>query len=352
MIRKIVFATIITFTFSCKQSEKTTDNSQKTDFKYAKNISFSEDEHTITIESNGNVTSFNKNELPITNVMVETTAGIAYLNELEALSAIKGIVDPNYIYNPEIVSKIKNKEVLEIGNMNELYLELILQQKPELIIASTNPILAKYHQQLEQNGVKILYINEYLEHEPLGRLEYLKVFGKILKKEEIANQRFESIENKYDSIKTIIQTQGNGNVTTLMNTMFGDVWYLPAKNTLQAKLINDAKGNYIFNKKQSDNALNLSFEEVYAEAKNATHWINPSYNSLAQMKASYPNYSWFEAYKNGNVYNSNKRSNANGAQDYFEQGIIRPDIILNDLGKIFYPELFPNYELYFYQQLK
>ena len=352
MIKKLFFVTAILFFVSCNKSEKKVNIKQSTEFKYAKNISFSENSESITIESNGNITSFDKSDLPISNIMVETVSGIAFLNELESLSTIKGITDANYIYNPEISAKIKNKQILEIGNANELYLEVILKQKPELIIASTNPILAKYHQQLEQNGVKILYINEYLENDPLGRLEYLKIFGKILKKEQLAQQRFETIEKKYDSIKNIIQTRGNGNIKTLTNTMYGDVWYLPTKNDLQAKLINDANGNYIFNTKESNTTLNLSFEEVYSEAKNATHWINPNYNSLAQMKASYPNYTWFDAYKSGKVFNSNKRSTPHGAQDYFEQGVIRPDFILNDLGKIFYPEIFPNYELYFYQQLK
>lgn len=352
MIRKLCFAAILALTFSCNNQKESERNNYSTEFKYAKNISFAENENSITIVSNGNSTTFNKKDLPIANVMVETVAGIAYLNELEAISTVKGVADANYIYNPEIIAKIKGKQVLEIGNVNELYIEVILQQKPQLIIASSNPILAKYHQQLEQNGIKILYINEYLENDPLGRLEYLKVFGKILKKEELANERFKTIEKKYDSIKQIIQTNGKGNVKTLVNTMFGDVWYLPTKNDLQAKFISDAKGNYVFSKKLSDNALNLSFEEVYTEAKNATHWLNPNYNSLLQMKASYPNYAWFDAYKTGKVFNSNKRSLKNGAQDYYEQGIIRPDIILNDLGKIFYPEIFPNYELYFYQQLK
>lgn len=352
MFKKILFATLISLTFSCKKSEETKQNVYKTDFKYAKEILYMEDENSITIKSGGNSTTFNKNELPITNIMVETVSGIAFLDELGAVSTIKGVADSKYIYNPKIAAKIKNNEVLEIGNVNELYLEVILQHKPQVIIASTNPVLAKYHQQLEQNGVKILYIDEYLENDPLGRLEYLKVFGKILNKEDLALQRFEKIEKKYDSIKSIIQNHGKGNVKTLVNTMFGDVWYLPTKNNLQAKLINDAKGNYIFNDKQSENTLNLSFEEVYTEAKNATHWINPNYNSLAQMKASYPNYAWFDAYKTGKVYNSDKRSNIYGAKDYFEQGIIRPDLILNDLGKIFYPDLFPNYNLYFYQQLK
>jgi len=352
MIHKIFYTALLALVFSCTKNTKSETNSEATNFKYAKNIAITEDDTSVLITTNGNEVSFTKDELPLTNIMVETVSSIAYLNELDAISTIKGVTEPNYIYNPKMIENINKKKVLEIGNFNELFLEIILKNKPQLLIASSNPSTAKYHQQLAQNGIKILYVDEYKENDPLGRLEYIKVFGKILQKEDLAHQKFESIENKYDSIKQIIQTNGSGNPKTLVNTMFGDVWYLPAKNDLQTKFINDAKGNYVFKDKETTNGLNLSFEEVYANGKNATHWINPAYNTLAQMKAAYPNYAWFDAYKSGKIFNSNKRSNANGAQDYFEQGVIRPDIILNDLGKIFYPELFPNYELYFYQQLK
>lgn len=352
MTKKLLFAALISCFLACngKKDNITTENSM--DFKFAKNIAIQENENQITIESNGYNTVFQKNQLPITNVMVETTAAIAYLDDLNALTTINGIVDGNYIYNAKIRNKIAKNEILEIGNANELYVEIILKNKPQLIIASSNPSLAKYHQQLEQNGIKILYLDEYKENNPLGRLEYIKVFGKILKQEQLALSKFETTSRKYDSIKSIIQSKGKGNVSTLINSMYGDVWYLPTGNVLQAKLIEDAKGNYIYKNEKADNALNLSFEEVYRAGKEATHWINPSFENLAQMKAAYPNYGWFDAFKKGKIYNSNKRSLPSGAQDYYEQGIIRPDIILNDLGKIFYPDLFPNYELYFYQQLK
>lgn len=352
MIKKLLIGSILITFFNCHTKQEATVNTNKITLDYAKHLSITKNEKTLTIESNGNKTTFNKSDLPLTNIITETSASIAYLDALEALSTIKGVIDANYIYNEFIAKGIANKTILEVGNSNELYIETILKDKPQLIIASSNPSFAKYHQQLEENGIKILYIDEYKENDPLGRLEYLKIFGLLLNKEKQANQTVDKIVNNYDSIQNRIQTQGKGNVKTLLNTMYGDVWYLPTGNLLQAKLIDDAKGNYLFKNKEGKNALNLTFEEVYSQGKDATYWLNTSFNSLEQMKASYPNYIWFDAYKTGKIYNPDKRSSKYGAQDYYEQGIIRPDIVLNDLGKIFYPSLFPNYELYFYRQLK
>lgn len=351
MTKNIVLIILSILLLSCQKDKKIEQDFKEEHLQYAKNLKIKENEHSILIESNGNSLVLNKKELPFKSIMVETVAGISFLDELNALQTIKGVVDANFIYNPKIREQIQSKSILEIGNANELYVELILKNKPQLIIASTNPVLAKYHQQLEENGIKILYLDEYLENDPLARVEYLKVFGKILNQNEFANQRFNSIQKKYDSIQTIIHSSKNTK-TVLLNTMYGDVWYLPSKNQLQAKVIEDAKGKYIFDDKVSENALNLSFEEVYAKAKDAEIWFNTSFNSLDQMKAANQNYTWFTAFKNKNIYNSDKRSLPSGAQDYFEQGILRPDIILNDLGKILHPELFPNYDLYFYRKLQ
>ena len=353
MIKNILYTSSILLLFiNCKQTQQSDTKEQSNLFEFAKHINISQNENQIIIESNGNSTTFNQSELPLTNIMVETSAAIAYLSELDALSTIKGVSDPSYIFNEKIRAKIANKSILEIGNLNELYVETILKHKPQLLIASTNPALAKQHQQLAENGIKILYLDEYKEIDPLGRLEYLKIFGRLLNKESLAEKRFKTVVNNYDSIKKLIKTQGKGNVKTILNTMYGDVWYLPTANTLQAKLIDDAKGNYIFNNQNGNNTLSLTFEEVYTQAKNANYWLNTSYTSKAQLKAAYPNYTWFDAYKTGNIFNPDKRSTPNYALDYYEQGIVRPDIILNDLGKIFYPNLFPEYQLYFYQKIQ
>ena len=355
MIKKILISSLFILAItSCKQSkEAVKTEKENTTFQFAKNISIEENNETITIKSSGNTITFDKKELPIKTVMVETSSAIAYLNELNALNTVKGATDVDFIYNPKIAEGIANKTILKIGSSNELFTEIILKNKPQLIIASSNPVLAKFHQQLEQNGIKILYLDEYKEQNPLGQVEYLKVFGKLFGKEIEANSRVNMVNNSYDSIKNIIQTKAQGNVSTIVNTMFGDVWYAPTNDLLQAKLIDDAKGNYIFKDKKGENSLSLTFEEVYTTGKSANYWINvTNVNSLAEMKASYPNYAWFDAFKKGNVYAYNKRMNAKGSNDYFEQGILRPDIILNDLGKIFYPNLFPTYDLYFYQQLK
>ena len=57
-------------------------------------------------------------------------------------------------------------------------------------------------------------------------------------------------------------------------------------------------------------------------------------------------------YKEGNVYNYNKRMNATGGNDYWESAVARPDLILSDMIKALHPELLPHYEFTYMQKLK
>lgn len=339
--------------YGCNSSSPKIIEATVDSYDFIENIHTSTQKDKIEFVSGEESVSFTATELPLKNIMVESSAAIAFLSELDALSVIKGVTEPNYIYNPKISLKIHQKEMLDIGNSNELYLEIILKNRPQLLIATTNPLLAKYHQQLKENGIQILYLDEYKEQTPLAQAEYLKIIGKLVGKEEIAIEKYKGIKTAYEATKKLIQENGTNKTSTLVNTMMGDAWYIPKSTSIQVQLIEDAKGNYIFMDQQSDLVSNFSFEEVYVKAKNATHWINViNYTSLAEMKASNEQYSWLDAYKNGNIYNYTKRKSKNGALDIYETGIVRPDIVLKDLGKIFHPELFKTHEFYFYQQLK
>jgi iron complex transport system substrate-binding protein len=62
-------------------------------------------------------------------------------------------------------------------------------------------------------------------------------------------------------------------------------------------------------------------------------------------------YTRFNPYKKGTLYNSNKRMNDIGANDFWESGVVNPHLILADLVKIFHPELLPDHQLFYYKQL-
>ena len=80
-------------------------------------------------------------------------------------------------------------------------------------------------------------------------------------------------------------------------------------------------------------------------------WIGTQEKSLEALLQQNNKYQLFKAFKEGNVYNINKRTNQNGGNDYWESAVARPDLLLKDMIKICHPLLLQDYELTYLDKL-
>jgi len=55
---------------------------------------------------------------------------------------------------------------------------------------------------------------------------------------------------------------------------------------------------------------------------------------------------------NNKVYNNNNRMSMGGGNDFWESGVVHPDLILKDLIFIFHPELLPEHKFYYYRKIE
>ena len=62
-------------------------------------------------------------------------------------------------------------------------------------------------------------------------------------------------------------------------------------------------------------------------------------------------YGAFKAFRERRVYNHNARLNEYKADDYWETGIIEPDVLLADVIKILHPDRLPDHRLKYYRWL-
>ncbi|HLV24449.1 MAG TPA: ABC transporter substrate-binding protein [Moheibacter sp.] len=349
----LILSAFLLVLISCKQEAAKSNSFNQSEFKFISKINLNENPNELEIISGGKSISFRNDELPLKTAMVIPTSAIAYLDELNLTYKITGISQPDFIYNSKIQSKIQNKQIEIIGTFDEIFVEKILVNKPDIFISTSSPTLAKYHDLIQKEGIKILYIDEYEELNPLAKAEYVKIFGKLFGKEKEANELFDEIKKNYNEIKSKVQQNQAKNPTVFANQIYGDTWYMPGGKSFQAKLFEDAGANYLWNSDDSFGTLNLSFESVFEKANNAEIWMNAGdFADKKSLLASYENYDWFAAFKSGKVYNWNNKITPKGANDYFETGTARPDWVLKDLAAIFHPELFPEYELYFYKKLE
>ena len=93
----------------------------------------------------------------------------------------------------------------------------------------------------------------------------------------------------------------------------------------------------------------LSFEAVLVRARDADVWLHPSdWRSVGEIGKRDARFARFGAFRRGDVYNNDARLLPDGANDYWETGVTRPDRVLADLVSIFHGG---EDSLYYYRRL-
>ena len=291
-------------------------------------------------------------EVPIKTIAVTSTTHIPsleMLNETESLVAFAGL---NYISSKKTRSRIDAGKVKELGNNNGLNTEILFELQPDVLVGFTVDSDYKTKDNLVANGQKVIMNADWTETSPLGKAEWIKFFGALYDKNELADSLFNKIENDYLETKERAKTALR-KPTVMAGAMYQDQWFLPNGNSWAAQLIADANSEYLWAKTSGTGSLSLSFESVLVTAQNANYWIGPAqYTSLAQMKADSENYTLFEAYKKQNVFSFSTKKGATGGVIFYELAPNRPDLVLKDIVKMLHPTLLPHHSFEFFERLE
>ena len=223
---------------------------------------------------------------PLDNIYLVATSAMDLFCALDGLDSISlSGTNADGWYIDEAKKALEDGSISFAGKYSAPDYELILSKNCDLAIEST----MIYHkpevkEKLEQFGIPVLVEHSSYESHPLGRTEWLKLYGVLLGKEELA------------------------------------------------KMIELAGGKYIFSDlgAEDDNSLstmNMQMEEFYAGAKDADYII---YNStidgeltdISQMLEKSSLLADFKAVKDGNVWCTNQ----NLFQETMELGTMIEDI--------------------------
>jgi iron complex transport system substrate-binding protein len=290
--------------------------------------------------------------VPIKNIVVTSTTHIPSLEMLGVEKTLVGFPNLNYISSEKVRALIDAKKVKELGANQALNTEVLIDLQPDVIIGygldNNNPTLDN----LQKNGLKVLLNGDWNEQSPLGKAEWIKFFGALYGKQELANFLFSKIEKDY--LNTLeIAKRASSNPTILAGDMYEDKWYLPQGTSWGCQLLKEAQGNYLWAKTKGTGSLSLSFETVLEKGKNANLWITSGqFGSLQEMLNANPHYAQFKAFQNKNVFSFSGRKGKTGGVLYYELAPNRPDIVLKDIVKILHPELLKGYKPFFFEKLK
>jgi iron complex transport system substrate-binding protein len=291
-------------------------------------------------------------EVPIKKVIVTSTTHIPALESLGVENTLIGFPTTEYISSEKTRALIDAGKVRDLGSNQGLNTEVILDIQPDVIVGFSVDGDLKTYKNLEKNGQKIIFNGDWTEKTPLGKAEWIKFFGALYDLDEKANEIFNSIEKEYNSVLALAKN-AKTQPTIFAGAIYEDQWFLPQGDSWAAYFLKEANGNYLWKDSKGTGSLALSFESVLDKAKDADFWIGPGqFGSIKQILESNPNYIYFKAVKNKNVYSFSTKRGKTGGAIYYELAQNRPDLVLKDIVKILHPEMLPDYELFFFEKLK
>jgi iron complex transport system substrate-binding protein len=285
---------------------------------------------------------------PVQSIGCTTSVDVCMVARLGEVSLINAVAEKDYIHQPALNERFKSGKVTEIGTSMNVSVEKLMQANPDILFVS--PFKDNKYGHLKQTGIPLIQISNYLENHPLGRAEWILFYGAFFNKDSLAGKIFDSISSNYEHLAGLTKNL-SPRPTIFSGKLFGNLWYMAGGKSYPARFFKDAGSDYIWANRPETGSFPLDFESVYQKAINADYWqILEFYNgdySYQNIKTEYPPYSHFKAFQKKQVIFCNTHY-----RDYYEQGLLEPDIILSDLINILHPGLLKNHQQKYFSLLK
>ncbi|MDP4248362.1 MAG: ABC transporter substrate-binding protein, partial [Bacteroidota bacterium] len=263
--------------------------------------------------------------VPVQSMVALFSIHVAEAHFAGIADRITGLGSFAYIYSPAVRRRIAEGKVRQVGLDGNLNIELILTMRPDVLIGTANPggPAGKYAA-LIRAGIPAVINNDWLEQTPLGRAEWVKVMAALADREKEVDQKFDSVSAAYSELARVGRA-ATQKPHVIIGLPFKGSWFMPAGESYVACLLHDAGASYKWSDTRGTGSLALDFESVAPEALTAAYWLDiGDAVSKADIAARDSRYTQFLAYKNGNLFNNNRQTDENGANDYWESGGVSP----------------------------
>ncbi|MDE7261737.1 MAG: ABC transporter substrate-binding protein [Oscillospiraceae bacterium] len=251
---------------------------------------------------------------PLDNIYLQATAAMDCFRQLDAISAItlSGTQADGW-YIPEARQAMEDGSMVYAGKYSAPDYELIVDKGCDLALESTmiyhNP---EVKEQLERFGVPVLVERSSYESHPLGRMEWIKLYGVLLGKEDEAEAYFNA---QLESLAPVLEQENTGKTVAFFSVTSNGSVTVRKSGDYIAKAIGLAGGVYIFQDLAADeNALstmNIQMETFYEAARDAdvliyNSTIEADLETISQLTAKSAPLADFKAVQSGDVWCTGK----------------------------------------------
>ncbi len=285
---------------------------------------------------------------PVTSLYSGSTSHLGSLVALDQLDALTGVGSKAFISEKEVLDRVAEPGVVEYSAAGTVDAEAVVKGKPQVVITAgtDDPAYAV----IKAAGIPVLANAEWLENDPLGRAEWVKYFAALTGTEAAAATFFDGVSTDYEALADKMKDATD--VAVVPGQPYQGTWFVPGGKSFNARLIADAGGTTAWAADTTTGSISTDVETVFAKAGKAPAWLaSTTWTTEAEALAEEPRFAEFEAFKAGNVWNAAKDVTASGGNNYYELGVVRPDLILGDLVAILHPDQTPGHEFAFYLKL-
>ena len=272
---------------------------------------------------------------PIQNIYLAASAAMDMFVSLDALDSIRfSSLKADGWYIDEAKQAMEAGDILYAGKYSTPDYEKIVEQNCGLAIENTMILhTPEVKEQLEKFGIHVLVDYSSYEPEPLGRTEWVKLYGLLTGHEAQADKAFAEEKSAFEEVKNSVADEADQEPRTVAFfyiTSNGQANVRKSADYLP-KMIELAGGRYIFDslgdEDDATSTMSMQMEEFYAGAKDADYIIYNStiegeLSSVDDLLAKSPLFEKFKAVQEGHVYCTSK----NLYQSTMSLGTITSDI--------------------------
>jgi len=319
------FGFLLFLFFACAHPQQQNEVKSASLAKYAVGFHLYERVDSFDLELGKIKISFAKKDASNTFIVSSTTQAI-FLKALDASKQMVGLVDPNIFSDSLLNAKLSSGQLINFKTASAPDWEALLKHKSSILLGYQHFSLSQKN--AKELGIRTFPINEYLEEHPLGKAEWIKVFGVLTGRYAMADSIFKSIEARYLAVQRGVRKKG---VKVIAGDFYDGFWSVPGSQSYIAHILNDAGAEYLV-KNEARATIQMSKEAFASLFREATYWrkLTPmdwKVNTLNELEIQ-QQFSVLPTHLKAVLYCDVNKS------AYFEEALLHPDQELLDLSRM------------------
>lgn len=248
---------------------------------------------------------------PVGNIYDAATASVALFDAMKGMDSIKMVsVNKDGWTFDSIKEAIDSGKVIYAGKYNAPDYETLMNEDCELAIESTMILHSpEVKEMLESLDIPVLIDYSSYESNPMGRTEWIKLYGVLTGHEDGAEAFF---NKQLEAIKALEGIESTGKTVAYFYISTDGKAVVRSSTDYIPAMIKMAGGEYVFTDLTDESgasSIDMSIEQFYKTAKDAdiiiyNGSIDSSVTNLEELKSKNDILSKFQAVKSGNCWST------------------------------------------------